>query len=201
MITPVFVADCTLPPISEREVLRYTGDRMPSEKTVRLLRDCIVECNDRFHTRVAYRVFPIERGTDCLSIGGLKLYSKDLLKNLEKCDQVILFAASAGIETDRLIKKYSAISPSRALMLHSIGTERVEALCDAFCKWIAKDQRIALCPRFSCGYGDLPLTIQKDLLHLLNANQTVGICLNDSLMISPSKSVTAFAGIINSERT
>lgn len=182
-------------------MLRYAGDRMPSEKTVRLLKDCIVECNDCFHTRVTYRLFPIERERDCLSVGGLKLYSKDLLKNLERCEQVILFAASIGIETDRLIKKYSAISPSRALMLHSIGTERVEALCDAFCKWISEDKKISLSPRFSCGYGDLPLSIQKDLLHLLNASQTIGICLNDSMLISPSKSVTAFAGIMNSERT
>ena len=38
---------------------------------------------------------------------------------------------------------------------------------------------------------------QKEILHLLNAGNLIGVCMNDSLLLSPSKSVTAFAGIEN----
>ena len=125
----------------------------------------------------------------------MKIHSKSLINNLKDCDEVIVFAATAGLMIDRLIAKYAVISPVRSLMLHSIGAERVEALCDSFCDKIATELKCNLAPRFSPGYGDLPLVLQKDILHLLNANNTIGIGLNTSLLLSPTKSVTAFAGI------
>ena len=195
MISPVFVTNCKLPPISEKEVLRYAGDKNPSEEILALLRDCAEESKDAFADKVAYRILPIRRENNLLTIGSLKLYSKGLTKCLKNCDQVILLAATAGLEIDRLIAKHSRISPARALMLHSIGTERVEALCDAFCKAYEENENVRLTPRFSPGYGDLTLNAQKEILSLLNADRTVGIGLNESLLLSPSKSVTAFAGI------
>ena len=195
MISPVFVTSCTISPISEKEVLRYAGDKNPSRETLALLKDCIEESEGLFPCKVAYRIFPIVHENDSLQIGSMKLRSVDLSKCLANCDRVIVLAASAGLALDRLIGKYSRISPARALMLHSIGTERVEALCDAFCEEFEKSEKTHLTPRFSPGYGDLTLDIQKEILTLLNADRTVGIGLNESLLLSPSKSVTAFVGI------
>lgn len=195
MISPVFIAECKLPPICEKEVLRYAGDQTSSPEIISILKECLKESGDRFNTKVAYRIFPIERTTNILKIGSLLLSSKSLKKNLESCEQVIIFAATAGLEIDRLITKYAKLSPVRSLMFHSIGAERVEALCDAFCNQITKNENLVTVPRFSPGYGDLSLEVQKDILTLLNANNTIGIGLNESLMLSPSKSVTAFVGI------
>ena len=50
-------------------------------------------------------------------------------------------------------------------------------------------------PRFSPGYGDVPLEIQKDIVMLLDCAKRIGVSLNDSLLMSPSKSVTAFIGL------
>ena len=195
MISPILLADCTLPPVSEKEVLRYAGDRNPGMDTLHILHACIEECNNAFCSKVVYRIFKIEKSTDYLNIGSMKIHSKSLINNLKDCDEVIVFAATAGLMIDRLIAKYAVISPVRSLMLHSIGAERVEALCDSFCDKIATELKCNLAPRFSPGYGDLPLVLQKDILHLLNANNTIGIGLNTSLLLSPTKSVTAFAGI------
>lgn len=195
MISPIFIAECDLPPISETEVLRYAGDHNPAKTTLDLLRNCIDECNNSFNSKVVYRIFKIEKSADALSIGSMKIHSKNLSCNLKDCAEVIVFAATVGLSIDRLISKYSRFSPARSLMLHSIGTERVEALCVSFCEKIATELKCSLTARFSPGYGDLPLNLQKDILHLLNANNTVGIGLNTSLLLSPSKSVTAFAGI------
>ena len=41
--------------------------------------------------------------------------------------------------------------------------------------------------------GDLSLSVQKEIFSLLECEKRVGLCLNDSLLMSPSKSVTAFA--------
>lgn len=51
-------------------------------------------------------------------------------------------------------------------------------------------------PRFSPGYGDLPLALQPDLLNFLNAQRWVGITVGKTLLMSPMKSVTAIMGIL-----
>ena len=49
--------------------------------------------------------------------------------------------------------------------------------------------------RFSPGYGDLSLALQKDIFAVLDCPRKIGITLNESLLMSPSKSVTAIIGV------
>ena len=49
--------------------------------------------------------------------------------------------------------------------------------------------------RFSAGYGDFPLECQRGLLEMLRADKILGISLNDSLLMTPAKSVTAVVGL------
>ena len=60
---------------------------------------------------------------------------------------------------------------------------------------IANEYGVSVNPRFSPGYGDLPLGTQKDIFALLDCERKIGVTLNDSLLMSPSKSVTAFLGL------
>ena len=49
-------------------------------------------------------------------------------------------------------------------------------------------------PRFSPGYGDLSLEVQKEIFSLLDCPRKIGVSLGDSLLMTPSKSVTAIIG-------
>ena len=49
--------------------------------------------------------------------------------------------------------------------------------------------------RFSPGYGDVPLSLQRDVLAVLDAQRKLGITLSDTFFMTPCKSVTAFVGI------
>ena len=51
-------------------------------------------------------------------------------------------------------------------------------------------------PRFSPGYGDLPIEIQPKILTVLSADKTLGITLNESYLMTPVKSITAIMGVI-----
>jgi len=108
----------------------------------------------------------------------------------------VVFGATVGLELDRLIARYSRISPVKALFYQSIGAERIESLCDAFC-----DEMEPLYapgrtkPRYSPGYGDLPLDVQKAFFAVLDCPRKIGLTLNESMLMSPSKSVTAIIGI------
>ena len=69
-----------------------------------------------------------------------------------------------------------------------------ESLCDALCSKIETDLGVKVGPRFSAGYGDLSLDFQKNIFNILKCEK-IGLTLNQSLSMSPSKSVTAIAGL------
>ena len=185
------------PPINRKEILRYAGCAEADEATASLMEDCLCEAADALVYKVCYRELPVAVVGEMCDFGTFSFSSGNLAGNLAGCPRVILFAATVGVGIDRLIHKYSRITPSRALMMQAIGAERIEALCDAFCSDIEKERGVSLRPRFSPGYGDLPLSVQKDIITLLDTPKRIGLALNDSLLMSPTKSVTAFAGITN----
>ncbi len=174
-------------PICEKEILRYAGCGDTADDVLKLLNSCLDEVANQLKYSVCYSTLDVRVLDDACDFGVFCIKSSDLAKSLENSKSVVLFAATIGIEIDRLIKKYTRISPSRALMLQAVGTERIEALCDAFCKELGYSRR------FSPGYGDLSLEVQKNVFDVLNCTKLIGLSLNDSLLISPSKSVTAFA--------
>lgn len=174
-------------------ILRYIRAKNCAE-LIPLIRECVSESQSYLDFRVCYEVFPLEiRDNEC-KIGDFTVISWDLANHLAGCKEAIVFAATLGSRFDRLISRYSLISPSRALILQGIGTERIESLCDAFCEFV-----ISLYPsvtgRFSAGYGDMSLECQRDIFKALKCEKNIGLTLNKSLMMSPSKSVTAVVGI------
>ncbi len=187
-----------LPAPSRREIMRYMGCREEKTEINELIDSCISESENIFSYKVAYTELPLEISNDTVKIGSIITDSRDLGKCLLKCDKAIIFAATVGLGIDRFIMKYSRTNPSRALCLQAIGAERIEALCNAFCLEIekkAKKNKESIRPRFSPGYGDLPLELQRDIFKLLDCERRIGLTLNDSLIMSPTKSVTAIIGI------
>ncbi len=182
-------------PICKKEILRYSGCKKADVQTEGILAECIAEIKGKANGKICYTVLPATiRGNIC-DFEYFSLNSKSLARNLEDCQRVIIFAATVGVEIDRLIQKYGQISPAKALMFQAIGAERIETLCDAFCQDMESELGKALKPRFSAGYGDLLLDTQKDIFSLLAPEKRIGLTLNKSMLMSPSKSVTAFAGI------
>ena len=188
-------------PFCEKEILRYAMCREGNERERELLSSCIEEAKHNFSHKVCYCILPITVTEDMCDFGAFSLNSKSLAKNLEGSDKAVVFSATAGINIDRLIAKYSKIMPSRSVMLHAIGTQQIEALCDAFCKDMESETAMQAAIRFSPGYADLSLDAQKDILSLLDAPKRIGVCLNDSMLMSPSKSVTAIVGLKKEKET
>ena len=188
----------TLPPVDEREVLRYMRCKEASDAVSSMLQETLQEAAPLLSMRLCYCRLPVTYHETGVEIGGFPFISSDLLKALNGVSEVICLAATAGLALDRYIARCGHISPARALAAQSIGTERVEALCDAFVADMnatLKADGLRLRPRFSPGYGDLPLETQRALFALLSPEKHVGITLTRELLMSPTKSVTAIAGI------
>lgn len=182
------------PPISRREALRYAGVKEATPEIEKLLEECLRLMEGKLRFQVCWAQFPVARGEGGLDLGFTKTTSRSLAINLQDCDRIILFAATIGMEFDRLIAREKHLSPARAHMLQAVGVERIESLCDLFNDEITQTHG-ATRPRFSPGYGDVPLQMQRDVVRALDCQRKIGIVLNENLMMSPSKSVTAIIGI------
>ena len=195
-MSTVLIREYTAPEADIREILRYAGVREMTPDLVVLANDCLAEAREQLSYRVCYAELALTRDDDdTLDFGFARVRSRSLAERLRDCDRAIVFAATVGLSLDRLIARYGASAPSRALMLDALGVERVEALCDAFCRDIVKETGKEATARFSPGYGDLPLAFQQDIFAVLDVPRRIGVSLNASLLMSPSKSVTAIVGI------
>lgn len=177
-------------PFNEKEALRYAGYVKPDDNAYELLHKCYDEVKDIFTFKVCYSEFSVENDGELLDLGFCKTESENLKKLLRTSGKCILFAATAGLNIDREIKRYGISDPLKALILQGIGAERVETLCDKF-----QSEFENTTPRFSPGYGDVPLSMQRDVFQALDCQRKIGLTLNDNLIMVPMKSVTAIFGL------
>ena len=123
--------------------------------------------------------------------------SKALSIRLAECRNVYLACGTLGASFDAWHRKVSVKSAADALIAQAIGAAAIEKVMDA----IEDDIKAELAPgetlvtRYSPGYADFPLAAQRELLELLDAPRKVGVSLTDSLLMVPSKSVSAVIGV------
>ena len=84
-----------------------------------------------------------------------------------------------------------------ALILDSMASTAIEQVCDTAEKEIrekiSKDNFMTW--RFSPGYGDLPITIQREFVRVTDAEKRIGLTVNEGGILLPRKSVTAIIGL------
>ena len=144
------------PPVDRREILRYAGCRQPGPAEMDLLESCLAELGDRLRCQVCWDTFPVSSGGGRSGPG----FCLDRLRaspgGCPAAGSVCFSPPAVGLELDRLIARYGAVSPARGLFFQAIGAERIEALCDAFCARQAEElarQGLGVTQRFSPGYG------------------------------------------------
>lgn len=188
--------------IDKKEALRYMGYRgqQLDKNTEALLQECCEELQEISKERFVYRVFNIEAIEESLHLQDttLRLPGEDIRKLLSKSQKCVLMAATLGLEVDRRISLYARTNLTKGLILDACATAAIESLCDTLQEQIAAEScslGLNTTARYSPGYGDLPITVQKELLQVLNAYKEIGLAVNDSCIMVPKKSVTAILGL------
>ena len=198
---PVSLCSPDLPLPDRGEILRYMRCPTPDTGVSALLEKCLAEAAPCLTPRVAFDVFDIQMTADGVCFPFITWNSQSLKKHLAGCRKALLFGATLGVGLDRLIAR-SGVDAAAAFCHQAIGTERIEAVCDAFCagqQAIWAGMGYEMTGRFSPGYGDWPLTAQADVFRCLDLPRRIGLTLNGSFVMSPSKSVTAVVGIRTKE--
>ena len=115
---------------------------------------------------------------------------------LAQCRQAAVLCCTLGAEFEALLRARQARDMAQAAILDACGSALVEAGCDA-----AQEELARRCPqsyftdRFSPGYGDLPLELQRPICALLDTPRRVGVHVTEHLLLNPGKSVTAIVGL------
>jgi hypothetical protein len=185
--------------ISKAEAARYIGIRtVPDEKTAVLL--------DRYEEIVRSRLMPayvwresqLAFSTEGVYLSGLSvpLTGKSIQKLLNGCVRAVVLAATVSAEADRLIRQLSVSDMAAAVVVDALCSAAIEQVCDKaeieIFGDMPKEQRTY---RFSPGYGDLPLSTQPDICRVLDAQRRLGICVSETYLMNPVKSVTAVIGL------
>ena len=196
----------TLERLDQKEVFRYLGyrGRPADERTIALVESCSKQLLTNIRPRYLVKRCACTI-TDTVVIEGttLRLEGQSIQKHLQGCHDVLLFCATLSQKADILIRQSQIIDVARGLVMDCCATAAIEQVCDTICERLGREYAAKgeyLTSRFSPGYGDLPITIQKEFLQVMDAPRQIGLCANESNLLIPRKSVTAVIGIRTEKR-
>lgn len=183
------------------ETARYLGYKSskPDEKVERLIDEVIGELSEKAQKRSVYRVFDVEACEEKVKIGEIEFKSRQLAKLLSGSKRAALVAATLGSVPDRMITKAALTDIAAAAVVQAAAAAILEDYLDGVEKTISESEGLYTIPRFSPGYGDLTTESQAMLIAAVEADKRIGVTLTDSLMLVPTKSVTAIIGLSEKE--
>lgn len=201
--------------INYDEVLRYLGYRGQkiSEELENTIKECIQQTKNKINPRYILRVYPIERYIKKDSRGN-KIYSvklagtnvdvdsEDIYNMLNGCSECVIMATTLGLDIEREIKRCSYSDLSNGIIIDSCATTAIEEVCDLVENRLreelyAKEKHIT--NRYSPGYGDLPIDLNRKLIDILGTQNSIGLTITESNIMLPRKSVVAIIGISESK--
>lgn len=184
--------------IDMEEVARYLGygTTLPEEETMADITWAVESLRQVATPRATHQVFPLA-GTALVGTT-LTLEGQDIKSLLSNSHHCIVLAVTLGQGVDNLLRKLSVSHLPRSVVADVCASSMIEGFCQDVCNELEKTWREKgryLTPRFSAGYGDLPLVIQGDICTLLNSQKTIGLTATSTQILTPRKSITAIIGI------
>ncbi len=138
----------------------------------------------------------------CLQGTSLVLEGPSICDFLAGATQVALLACTLGASADRELRRLSATDALGQVIFDAACTDLVEWGADEVCREIAawgRERGLVAGDRFSPGYADFPLSVQAHFLDVLQAQKRLGLTVNESSLLVPTKSVTCVVGLYPSE--
>lgn len=190
--------------IDKKEVLRYLGYKKGKieEKMDNLIEESIDEMEKVSKPRYIYRVFDLNKEENDIELlkSTLVFKGKDINNHLKDSTKCALLAVTLGTEVDQKIRYYEKFNLTKSVILDACATAAVESACDLVEKEIekkAKQLGFGITYRYSPGYGDFKIDIQKDIIRCLDLQKNIGLTVTENYILLPRKSVTAVIGFQN----
>ena len=160
------------------QAARYFGAHgEPDAATLALLQKCAVPLLAAAMPRAVWLL----ADTPALTEAGI-LPGEDVHKHLAGCGQAILLAVTLGPGVDAQIRRAG------------VGDIAAGAAEAQLRQWAATEGKY-LTGRFSPGYGDWDIAVQPLVAAALDTVRKAGLCVTDTNLMTPRKSVTALLGV------
>lgn len=182
--------------VNVSEALRYLGygSNEPDPNMKELLSLCEKELLKNVHPNYVFKVFDLDDECNLMNCD-FTLQGNDIKRHLENCEKAVLMCVTLSSDVDRLIRIKQIGNMAQATIIDSMASALVEQACDQVEKMIKEElPGYRFTWRYGLGYGDFPLEGQKQFLNVLDAQKKVGVCVSDSFMLTPTKSVTCIIG-------
>jgi len=164
--------------------------------------------------KATYRIMPVS---------DIRTEGDSIKKHLEGCHSVAVMALTLGAGIDMLIRKTQVTDMALAVIIDCGASVLTEQLANEYEQQIHKDiagktgslealqanqkagdfvtpnsdmnKASYTTPRFSPGYGDYPIEMQKHIIGYTDATRQIGLNITSDFLMVPRKSVTALIGI------
>ena len=193
--------------LDRKEVLRYLGYR-GQEVTPELdarLDAAIASCLAIGRARASIAVYDVAGreelpdGTPQVTLTdtALTLVGTSMQRHMRGARKVGVLAVTIGMGVERELKRLSLTDHLDQVLFDAAATTMVERAAEATLVGMAAREGLYTNFRFSPGYGDMPMQTQPVLLDALDARRRLGITLSPTLLMTPTKSVTAVVGMFD----
>jgi hypothetical protein len=187
-----------------KEVLRYLRMReeRADEKTLAEVNEVIEELTRQIHPGSISRRYPCTVTGNGVLFADCRISSRSLAAHLKGCRELYLFAATLGPAPDRLVSRFRVCDTAKMVIVQAAAAAMIESFCNEEQRKLSdacRQEGLYLKPRFSPGYGDCPLSCQKELFQYLDITKSLGVSLTEGDLMVPTKSVTAWIGITDRE--
>ena len=155
------------------KILQYRGSEIP--KDIDLIIDTSIE-DLRKYSKIKYKY-------------------KEYPKDHEDLEKILL-----GDDINELLISSNKILLV-AVILDATASAGVESIMNEINEYLISNYKpMYLTDRFSPGYGDMPISVQKDFLNLLYGEKDLGVSTTSSGIMIPRKSITAIIGVSNEKQ-
>lgn len=186
--------------VNVSEALRYMGYGKAAkidDNILELVYQCEKEILNEIRPLYTYKIFDLEKCNQGIQVKNtnLILTGNSILKHLESCNRAVFMAATISAGVDAYIRKQQLKGMIYGLIADTMASTLIEQVCNIAEEEIMSELACYSTWRFSPGYGDLPITIQKDFLNILQAQKKIGLTATATSILLPRKSVTAIMGL------
>lgn len=176
--------------------LGHTGQQITDEMEI-LLDECIRDVKHVSQPKVVSRRFDLSGDSLEIRELGLSLPGNQIREAFSQCSHCLFVGATLGITLERKIKYYEKSDMTKAAVMDAVSSAYLESYCDEYEESLGYPNRsYRLCP----GYGDIPLSLNREIARVLDIGKTLGITLTPDNLMIPQKSMLGLIGIGTPER-
>ena len=187
--------------VEKEEVLKSLGYYRKKKSVLSPSIDALIEeemkkAKGLIRGKGIYIILPVEsKSKSEIVLKNISLKGKAITKAMAKAEEIALFVDTIGPALEAEVNRlYQRDEYTKATILDTIGSVAADEGAKYLSSIIIGKAKKKSTRRFSPGYGDWDLSIQKRLLEITQAAK-MGVTCNEAFFMIPRKSVSAVIGL------